>query len=208
MSDATYRQKYQFYSNGRYALVDAHYRTVWFVLNNEAVAHILRKVFVSKLTLLVFDLTTFSNFDVTTNTVDTDVCLDWQVSPTMDPGLMLHQLSVSHFDQTQVNYSHRPLLINQSADTLLTRDQQLELQDQMFLYLRIYQALNIAGISAFWNNQRCMEKLLPQIDSVLQIELSMAHIEHTLDRLCRTLLEQFPGECSRILYIMKKTLYA
>ncbi len=207
MSNSVYVEKYQFYSTGRYALVDAHYRTIWFVLPNESVAHVVRKIFLSKVTLLVFDLTAFKNFDAGTNTVDTDVCLDWQVGPTNDPLLALHQLSLSPFNQTQTDYSHDSMLINEPVATLLTRDQQLELRDQIFLYLRIYQAMHIVGASVFSSNNQCKEKLLPQIDQIFMVELSIKDIEHGLGQLARKELEQFPGECSRLLYILGQSLY-
>jgi hypothetical protein len=209
MNNSSYLKKYQFYSNGRYALVDAHYRTIWFVLANELVAHAIRKIFLSKITLLVFDLTAFKNFDADTNTVDTDVCLDWQVGSTKNYLLAIHQLSLGPFNQTQTDYSHDSMLINQSAETLLTRAQQLELQDQIFLYLRIYQNMNTIaeGASIFSSNTRAKEKLLPQIDQIFLVELSIKDIENCLRRLAFDNIGQFPGECAKLLRVLGKSLY-
>ena len=66
-----------FYSTGRYGLIDSFYRHVWLNLPDESMAHRIRKVFWSKSTMIVFDLTCFDNYSDTT--VDSDVSLDWKI---------------------------------------------------------------------------------------------------------------------------------
>lgn len=204
-----YSSRYRFYSNGNFALADAHYRTIWFVLNDHVMAQAIRRAFVSKLTLLTFDLTVFKNFDADNNTVDSDVCLDWQVSPTQIERLITPELTSWEFDQIQTTYSHDPVLINQPAQTLLTRDQQLELQDQIFLYHRVRRGLKFNHFepSYFRPGEEHTQILFDQIDQIFMVELDLHTIEHNLYALALDNFQKHPWESAHLIQILGRNLY-
>lgn len=126
VGDVTWKgTTFQIEGHGKYALVDVLHRNIWLTVYNETTAHVLKKIFVSKLTLVIYDLSSFQLY--TEQLIDNSVCLDWQIT-----------LGVNFLDEDQMltpthtnQYNHQ--LINLAADTNLSKVRQQELQYQLIL---------------------------------------------------------------------------
>ena len=165
-----------FYSTGRYGLIDSFYRHVWLNLTDESLAHRIRKVFWSKSTMIVFDLTCFDNYSDTT--VDSDVSLDWKIQ-TDNHNSMLIGAAVNKiiFDQTQVQYSSTKL-VNETNHCPVPLARQKELQLQMMLYIHIFNMLTHIHLSHKTN--LAQRTLLDKIDEIFQSEIHIAGIKEKL----------------------------
>ena len=161
-----------FYSTGRYGLIDSFYRHVWLNLPDESMAHRIRKVFWSKSTMIVFDLTCFDNYSDTT--VDSDVSLDWKIQLDQHNSTLIgastHKII---FDQTQMQYSSTQL-VNETNHCPVPLARQKELQLQMMLYIHVAQGF-------LWDKNKIVDHtLLDKIDEIFQSEIHIAGIKEKL----------------------------
>jgi hypothetical protein len=125
--------KYFFYGHpSNYALVGAHDRRIWLVVSDEDVAHEIRTAFASKISLIVFDLRTFTNY--TTKLIDNSICLSWSVS--IDDYITLgiiKNITTPVFTDTYKS-SGTCVLNSVSHFNFLSETSQQELQYQMMFY--------------------------------------------------------------------------
>jgi hypothetical protein len=185
---SSYKQKYQQYLTGQYALVDYYYRNIWFVVDNEADAVAIKKAFVAKVSFVVVDLTTFSNFNLAENTVDSDVCFSWQVPIPVNPKSTSYSLVMNYNNIQTSSFFISDQLINQPVTTMLDVDKQVEVQDQMFLYKKILD--DFAGSfnkSAKEQSKRTLDfynsnlsKFMSAVELIFLTELTIADIENQL----------------------------
>lgn len=166
----------RFYSTGRYGLIDSFYRHVWLNLSDESMAHRIRKIFWSKSTMLVFDLTCFDNY--TDTTVDSDVSLDWKIQVDKHNSLLIGaSVNKIIFDQTQLQYSSTKL-VNETNHCPVPLVRQKELQLQMMLY--IYISNMFTHIHVLQKTNLDDSTWLDKIDEIFQSEIHMTKIKEKL----------------------------
>jgi hypothetical protein len=183
-------KKYHHYSTGRYGLVDTFYRNIWLNVDNEKLAHRIKKTFVSKLRLSVFDLTIFSNY--TEQTIDSECCLHWCLPISISGQLSMVQHFISPtVNCTQTTYPEKQL-VEEELEGLYTTQQRLDLQNQILFYKKIIDC--IPGDCA----------LLSSIDTIFQVEIDTNDIENQLYQLSINNLSTMSAESVDILNIIEK----
>lgn len=196
-----YQCQFQFLTQGKFALVDSHFRNIWLVLDNQEHAHVLRNVFRGKLALLVCDLSVFENFENVRHRITSHTCMDWQLPPTNNIELITPSISNPIFDQTQTCY-HSPdcaNLLNESANSLLDQARRMELQDQLLLYTRILELIDIS-------NAKSVE-FIDQINKIFLVEIHITDIIEQLYHLSKQYIGVVSILPSCILTTLKKNLY-
>jgi len=180
--------RYWHYTTGEYGLVDNFYRTIWLNVNNESIAHRIKKAFVSKLRLLVVDLTIFSNY--TDQLVDSDCCLHWHLPLTLND----HWSTAQSFINPMVEVTHceypKDFLVNEEPLGLYTNQQRTELQHQMLFYKKIAELLP--------SNSALMQS----INYVFLVELSVDAIEEKIYQVVIDHLSSDPINSSLVLSII------
>lgn len=169
------------YSTGRYGVVDPFYRHIWINLWDEEIAHMIREVFWSKTTSLVFDLEQFSNF--TESTVDSDVCLDWKI-PLGPVKSKINNIAVHwpHVKDTQSEYFSN-VLINEPNHSHLPRTQLVDLQQQMLLYCSL-----VNRYKQIWHHEIDPTDLT-SVNQVFQKNLNLENIKTGLYKLTDSIPE-------------------
>jgi hypothetical protein len=199
-----YQFQFQFLTQGRFALVDAHFRNIWLVLDNQEHAHAIRNVFRGKLSLLVCDLAVFENFESIGHMITSRTCLDWQLPTTDHTHLITPSMLNPMFDQTQTCYhsNDRASLINEPANCLLDHTRQLELQDQLLLYNRILELIDLTNSTSVDS-----VKFIDQINKIFSVEIKISDIIEQLYQLTKQyigIINFFP---SCIITTIRKNLY-
>lgn len=125
-----------------YALVGVHDRRIWLVLDSESAAHELRTAFSSKISLVIFNLTTFKNYHK--NLIDNSVCLSWSV-PVEEyvSNSIIKKIVNPTFTNTHVSASGGELSNTVPFFNFLSQQSQTELQQQMMFYY--YLVYNVFG---------------------------------------------------------------
>lgn len=175
-----YTYKYQFLSQGQYALVDRVRRNIWFTTGNESLAHKIKEIFCSKVNLMVLDLSVFENFD--TDAVSSENCLHWYVPHTSNMLLTITNVNDPRLKGTIKCY---PLLQPTSTPQLVNlplADRTYELHDQILMYQHIVKMVQDV----------IRPKLLAEyaqfqfeIDKIFEVEIHIAEIEAQLQDLAR-----------------------
>jgi hypothetical protein len=180
--------EYRRYYSGKYALVDKKRRNIWLNLDNESLAHDICRVFVSKLSLFVFDLTIFNNYN--DQLIDSECCLDWQIPP-LDR-VELVSSSVFEYDALPtVTHHPNPVLVNQPSDSLLEPNRQKELQEQIMLYIQLR---GLADQDALLPMQRydprpVLSNYLHMLDQCFMTEIHVEDIKSQLINQCQQCLD-------------------
>jgi hypothetical protein len=198
-----YEFQTRFLTQGRFALVDAHFRNIWLNISNQHHALAIRNVFRGKLSLLVCDLSVFENFESVQHEITSYTCLNWQLPLTDNIGLITTSLKNPIFDQVQTSYcSVNAALGIGSATSLLTQKRQLELQDQLLLYNRILELIDIAKLT-------CANSVefIDQINKIFSIEIHYVDIVEQLYQLSKPYIGIVSVLPSCILTTLKKNLY-
>lgn len=170
------------YFNGRYGIVDPFYRHIWLNTYDEELAHKIRKVFQSKVSTVVFDLTQFKNYSDTA--IDSDVCLDWKISPSpYSSPLVGGNHGNPDFEKTQTTHTS-DFLVNEPNHSHLPITLQKDLQKQMMIYHRLY-----SRISPFKIFSRIDKNLLTDVDKIFQENLQVTDIKKTLYHFANTISE-------------------
>jgi hypothetical protein len=180
---------YNSYQTGRYALVDILYKNIWLNISDESIAHQIRKTFLSKVGLIVYDLEFFKNWNETPPTVDSDCCLNWQLATTIDEQVINQNLVNCTLFETQRTHQS-DLLINRPAKTLLTLDRQRELQGQMILYKNLLQKTKLhitttqtdklCEVVDFVEQEDLRKQLLDEIHTIFCTEIHTESLEQKL----------------------------
>jgi hypothetical protein len=196
-----YQFQFRFLTQGRFALVDAHFRNIWLVLDNQTHAHAIRNVFRGKLALLVCDLSVFENFESVAHRITSHTCLDWQLPTTDHTLLITPSMSNPIFDQTQTCYHSpdRASLINEPAKCLLDLTRQLELQDQLLLYNRILELNDIFDTKSV--------EFIDQINKIFLVEIKISDIIEQLHQLAKQYIGIISFFPSCIITTIRKNLY-
>jgi hypothetical protein len=182
--------KYYHYSTGRYGLVDTFHRNIWLNVDNEELAHRIKKTFVSKVRLSVFDLSIFSNYS--DQMIDSECCLHWCLPISISGQLSIVQPFISPIvNVTQTTYPENQL-VEEELEGLYTTQQRLDLQNQLLFYKKIIECLPSNSI------------LLPAINKVFLIELDTDMIENQLHQIGINNLSLAPSDAVDLLNIVGK----
>jgi hypothetical protein len=134
--------RYFFYgSPAKYALVGQEDQHIWLVLNSLELAKFISLTFESKITTVIFDLTTFENY--TPELIDNSVCFNWKV-----PINVLHDTSVLVTDNEQIKstvYTGSEMQLKEIFDhdiLLLPANRCQELQQQLMCIYSICKKFN------------------------------------------------------------------
>ena len=172
--------RYFFYgSPAKYALVGQEDQHIWLVLNSLELAKFISLAFESKITTVIFDLTTFENY--TPELIDNSVCFNWKV-----PINVLHDTSVLVTDNEQIKstvYTGSEMQLKEIFDhdiLLLPANRCQELQQQLMC---------IYSICKKFNTDR---SLLNQIKEIVGTNLELEQIELELYNLANTILAASP----------------
>lgn len=199
-----YNQKYKFYSAGIFGLIDSYHRDIWFVLSNNQEAISIKNVFVSKISLLAINLTSYNNFVLSENTVDSEVGLNWQVPATDNYAMAVPTLlNPDLYNDIVTAYSSGQQLINKPVTTNLDIDQKLQLQDQIYLYSTIYKLFD----TEWQNNNQQFEKVFASIETVFREEINLSAIEDRLYNLALDIMPDMLSMSSKIISIIGRDLY-
>jgi len=200
-----YIQKHKFYSTGIFALVDSYHKDIWFVLSNNQQAIRIKNIFVSKISLLAVNLTAYKNFNINENTVDSEVCLNWQVAESGNYSLAVPTLlNPELYDDIITDYSQTPELINCPVTTNIDLNQKLELQDQMYLYSKIYKLFDQDWPTDI---QHTVDQLFNSIEEIFFQEISLAIIEDRIYSITLIYMNELLQLCSQLIQILGRNLY-
>jgi hypothetical protein len=169
--------RYFFYgSPATYALVGQEDQHIWLVTDNLNAAQFIVQTFASKITLVIFDLTTFENY--TPTLVDNTVCFNWQV-----PVNVLNTTSVLDTPDNRLNsivYTGVKLELKNIIEhdiLLLPANRCQELQQQIMC---------IHNICRNFKTEDC--KIFDKVKEIVAVNLELAQIELELYNLANELM--------------------
>ena len=188
--------KFEFFSTGQYALVDIFYRNIWFNTYDENLCHDIRRVFQSKMGMLVFDLASFSNYSE--GLIDSLVCLNWQVINNDMERIknILKDSSITDKTHRCIDNSFR--LVNEPVDNLLSDTRCQEIQYQIYAYKQIIEQFKITQDPATAAN------IITELDQIFQTEIHTDTIESKVYRLAEEYLNISPLLSGKILTFLNK----
>jgi len=206
--------KYYHYSTGRYALVDVFRRNIWLNIYDETIAHEIRRTFISKVGLIIHDLTAFESW--TEQLVDSECCFDWQVPVSFIENHTTPGLVNTAFDTT-IFVQGLPSLLNQKAVNLLSTDRQIELQQQMLFYKLLLESTQIhvpsPGEIYWWINSDIPtltnnnSEILKNLREIFATEIHISAIEQQVFDLAQFYFSSNVLVSSKILRVMGR-IYA
>jgi hypothetical protein len=146
----------------------------------------------------------FENFQDQQDQITSRTCTAWQLPATSNTMLITPSIANPIFGQTQTKYQSLdcPNLINKTAACLLDQNRQLELQDQLLLYNRILELVDIANLT-------CTDsaEFIDQINKVFSIEIHISDIVDQLYQLTKSKIGIIHVLPSCILTTLRKSLY-
>ena len=188
--------KFEFFSTGQYALVDIFYRNIWFNTYDEKICHDIRRVFQSKMGMLVFDLASFSNYSE--GLIDSLVGLNWQVINNDMERIKNILKDSSITDKTHRCIDNNFRLVNQPVDNLLSDTRCQEIQYQIYAYKQIAEQFKITQDPAN------AADIITELDQIFQTEIHMDTIESKVYRVAEEYLNISPLLAGKILHFLNK----
>lgn len=160
-------QKYLFYSGSKYGLVDPYHRNIWIVSDRQDLLEQLSKIFFSKVSTAVYDLSSCSNYS--NNLLDNSVCMLWDL-PIADETDVTVSASIT---ASQAIRKSRTNLVNSHSfgSKFLSADRKYELQSQFMLAHKILDLVEQYSITG------------SQLDSILSVLSSEIHLATIEDRI-------------------------
>jgi hypothetical protein len=167
--------------SAQYGLVGVHDRRIWLVLDDPSIAHQLRTVFAPKISLAVFDLSTFNNYNK--NLIDNSVCLNWSVpvDEYVAQGIIKKIVNPS-FDDTFTSTGEHKLTNTVPVFNFLSESSQLQLQQQIMFFYHVI-------CNVFTKNDRSVKNYPvtdadinfdQTINSIFSTELTLLDIEQQM----------------------------
>jgi uncharacterized tellurite resistance protein B-like protein len=188
--------KFEFFSTGQYALVDIFYRNIWFNTYDEKICHDIRRVFQSKMGMLVFDLASFTNYS--DGLIDSLVCLNWQVVNNDMERIKNILKDSSITDKTHRCIDNNFRLVNQPVDNLLSDTRCQEIQYQIYAYKQIVEQFKIT------QDPDNVADIIAELDQIFQTEIHMDTIESKVYQLAEEYLNISPLLSGKILTFLNK----
>lgn len=185
--------RYFFYgSPAKYALVGREDQHIWLVTDNLELAQFISLLFESKITTVVYDLTTFENY--TPELIDNSICFNWQI-----PSNVLANISVLDTRDKQINsmlYNGKELelknIINHDI-LLLSVDCCQELQQQLMCLHIICQRVNLDSLV-----------ISNRLKEIVSCNLELEQIELKLYNLANELMTTEPSSAISILQTLDR----
>ncbi len=175
-----YTYKYQFHSQGKYAVVDAYYRNIWFSTNNEQLAHKIKQTFRAKLNAMVLDLSVFDNFDLVSNHINSANCLNWHIPRTNTDALVRLNPNQPKYNETVKEYPAIDLAILaiRTFSNILEERRAHELHDQILLYSHILEMYHNAtgAVSGVDGYRQAIDNVFATEIDLDQIEIQLADV--------------------------------
>ena len=187
---------FDFFSTGRYALVDVFYRHIWFNTYNVDICHSIRRVFEPNIGMLVFDLESFP--DYYDGLIDSMVCLNWQIVNN-DMERIKNLLKDKNITDNTHRYTDNNFrLINAPADYPLPAIRCKEIQYQIYVYKNFSEQFENTTDPV---NARI---IMSELEKIFQSEIHIDIIETRMHSLAKDYLKISPLLAGRILHFLNK----
>jgi len=180
--------RYFFYgSPANYALVGREDQHLWLVTDNLNAAQFIVQAFKSKISLVIFDLTTFENY--TPTLVDNTVCFNWQV-----PVNILNNTSVLNTSDDKINssvYTGEKLQLQNIVEhdiLLLSAERCQDLQQQLMCLHNICKDFTDADLA-----------IANRVNEIVAVNLELNQIEQELYNLANLTMLENPASSINIL---------
>lgn len=187
---------FDFFSIGRYALVDVFYRHIWFNTYDADMCHSIRRVFEPNIGMLVFDLESFPNYH--NGLIDSMVCLNWQIVNN-DMERIKNLLKDKNITDNTHRYTDNNFrLINAPADYPLSAIRCKEIQYQIYAYKQIVEQFKITRDPANTTD------IIAELGKIFQSEIHIDIIKNRMHALAKDYLKTSPLLAGKILYFLNK----
>jgi hypothetical protein len=186
----------EFFSNGRYALVDVLYKNIWFNTYDKDICHRIKQVFCSKIQTLVFDLTTFPEYSDAL--IDSSVCLNWQIIDVDTVPLNVVLKNNRTLSETHHASILNSQLVNIPNEYPLPENRCKELQYQIYCYHHIIVKFkNIKSTDIGVN-------IITSLDKIFQSEIHIDIIKDKIYQLATQYLKTYPLLAGELLTFLNK----
>ena len=187
---------FDFFSIGRYALVDVFYRHIWFNTYDADMCHSIRRVFEPNIGMLVFDLESFP--DYRDGLIDSMVCLNWQIVNN-DMERIKNLLKDKNITDNIHRYTDNNFrLINAPADYPLPETRCKEIQYQIYVYKYFLEQFKNTGDTVNTTD------IIADLDKIFQSEIHIDIIKNRMHCLAENYLKISPLLAGKILYFLNK----
>jgi hypothetical protein len=185
-----------FFSTGRYALVDVLYRNIWFNTYDKDLCLSIQQVFSSKMQVSIFDLTTFSNYSDTL--IDSSVSLDWQIVDDNSIPLNVALKKNRTLSEILQASTYNSRLINNANEYPLSQERCKELQYQIYCYYNI--------VEKFKNIQSTdiSIDIIASLNKIFQSEIHINVIKDKIYQLAEQYLKIYPLVAGKLLNFLDK----
>jgi hypothetical protein len=152
-----------------YALVDIVHRNICAVHWDEHAAHEAKKIFKSKINLIVYDLRDFQIDPPNKFYLNDYECLNWHISLDLD---IMTEFGSPWTQKTDTTLTRKKdhELINSAIPTMLSYERRKELCDQLALYILLVTKISRLDVS----------RLKSKIDQIFFCEIYMTDIQNKL----------------------------
>ena len=185
-----------FFSNGRYALVDVLYKNIWFNTYDKDICYSIQRVFLSKIQTSVFDLTIFPEYSDAL--IDSLVCLNWQIIDAntipLNVALKINRTSPESY-QTSVLDSQ---LVNVPNEYPLSENRCKELQYQIYCYHHIIEKFK------YIQSTDIGVDIIARLDKIFQVEIHIDIIKDKIHQLATQYLKTCPLLAGKLLTFVNK----
>jgi len=152
-----------------YALVDVVHRNICAVHWDEHAAHEAKKIFKSKINLIVYDLQDFQIDPPNKFYLNDYECLNWHITLDLD-GMIEFGSPWTQETGTTMTRKKDHKLINGAIPTMLSYERRKELRDQLALYILLVTKISSLDVS----------RLKSKIDQIFFCEIYMTDIQNKL----------------------------
>jgi len=171
---------YFFYgSPATYALVGQEDKHIWLVTDNQSAAQFVRRAFKSKISLIMFDLSSFENY--TPTLIDNTVCFDWQVPVNVLGNIGVLDMNDGNIDT--IVYQGKDLHLKKNVGRhdilLLSPDRCQQLQQQLFCIHNICRHFKPTD-----------SKISDRVKEIVAVNLELWQIEQALYHLSNELITE------------------
>ena len=186
----------EFFSNGRYALVDVLYKNIWFNTHNKDLCYNIQRVFSSKIQTSVFDLTIFPEYSDAL--IDSLVCLNWQIIDVntipLNVALKINRSSPESYQTSILNSQ----LVNIPNEYPLSENRCKELQYQIYCYHHIIEKFK--GIQS----TDIDVDIIASLNKIFQSEIHIHVIKNEIYQLAEQYLKTYPLLAGKLLAFLNK----
>ena len=185
-----------FFSTGRYALVDVLYKNIWFNTYDKDICHRIKQVFSSKIQTSVFDLATFPDYSDTL--IDSSVCLNWQIIDVDTVPLNIALKNNRTQSETHQASILNSQLVNAPNEYPLSENRRRELQYQIYCYHHIIEKFKYIQSTDIGID------IIARLDKIFQVEIHIDTIKDKIYPLAMQYLKTYPLYAGKLLTFLNK----